>query len=73
MLPAEVNGVKVNDGTEFDKQGNAVKYRQYTFYVGSHGPFTEKFYAGEQDTPAVERRIGDLVLQLREQGVLGAA
>lgn len=70
MLPSEVNGTKVSQGTEFDKQGNAVSYRLYTFYIDNHGPFTEKFYAGEQDTPAVERRINADVQQLREQGLL---
>ncbi len=49
MLPSEVNGVKVKDGTEFDKLNNAVRYQEYTFYIGDHGPFTEKFYIGEQD------------------------
>lgn len=73
MLPSEVNGVKVSQGTEFDKQNNAVTYRLYTFYIGNHGPFQEKFYAGEQDTPAVERRINGVVQQLREQGILGAS
>jgi hypothetical protein len=71
MLASEVNGVKVSQGTEFDKTGTAMSYRQYTFFIGNHGPFTEKFYAGEQDTPAVERRINNDVQQLREQGLLG--
>ena len=71
MLPSEVNNVKVKDGTEFDKQSNPQKYREYTFYIGDHGPFTERFYAGEQDTAAVERRINNDVQALREQGLLG--
>jgi hypothetical protein len=70
MLPAEVTNVSVKDAMEFDKYGHAIKYQQYTFYVGDHGPFTEKFYAGEQDTPAIERRINNRVQQLRELGVL---
>lgn len=71
MFPSEVNNVSVKDATEFDKAGNAAKYRQYTFWVDNFGPFTEKFYAGEQDTPAVERRINTVVGQLRDQGLLG--
>ena len=70
MLPSEVNAVKVRQGTEFDKLNNALSYVEYTFYVGPHGPFMEKFYAGEQDTPAVERRINADVQRLREQGLL---
>jgi len=70
MLPSEVNGLKVRDAVEFDKQGNPMKYQQYTFFIGDHGPFTEKFYAGEQDTPAVERRINARVTQLREIGAI---
>lgn len=72
MFPSEVNGVKVSQGTEFDKQGNAMSYRLYTFYIDKHGPFSEKFYVGEQDTPAVERRIDADVQQLREQGLLAS-
>jgi hypothetical protein len=70
MLPTEVTNVKVSDAVEFDKTGNAARYQLYTFYIGTHGPFTEKFYAGEQDTPAIERRINLRVAQLRELGVL---
>lgn len=70
MLPSEVNNVTVKDVLEFDRQANAVRYLQYTFFIDNHGPFTEKFYSGEQDTPAVERRIGDRVAQLRAQGLL---
>jgi hypothetical protein len=65
-----VQNVRVKDATEFDIFANAVKVRIYTFYIGNHGPFTEKFYANEQDTPAVERRISAAVLALREQGLL---
>lgn len=70
MLPSEVKDVKVSQGTEFDRQNNAVGYLMYTFFIGNHGPFQEKFYAGEQDTPAVERRISADVQRLREQGLL---
>lgn len=69
-FPKEVQNVRVKDTTEFDNFGNPAKVRVYTFYIGNHGPFTEKFYAGEQDTPAVERRINLDVLALREQGLL---
>ena len=70
MLPTEVNNVRVSDNVEFDRNGSAIKYQQYTFFVGTHGPFTEKFYAGEQDTPAIERRINLRVQQLRDLGIL---
>jgi hypothetical protein len=70
MLPSEVNVTRIRDSSEFDAQGTVAKYVEYTFYIGNHGPFTEKFYAGEQDTPAIERRINDRVAQLRELGVL---
>lgn len=69
-LPTEVNNVTVSDGVEFDKKGNSISFQRYTFYVGSHGPFTEKFYAGEQDQPSIERRINTRVQLLRNLGVL---
>lgn len=71
MLPSEVNGLQIKDAVEFDKTGQPVRYQLYTFYVQNHGPFTEKFYAGEQDTPAIERRINARVAQLRELGAIG--
>lgn len=70
MLASEVQDVTVKDAIEFDRQGNAIKYQQYSFFIGSHGPFVEKFYAGEQDTPAIERRINDRVQQLRTLGLI---
>lgn len=73
MLPPEVTVTNVRDGVEFDRNSNPVTYKQYTFYIGSHGPFTEKFYAGEQDTPAVERRINTQVANFRALGVLPGA
>ncbi len=48
MLASEVNNVTVKDNTEFDVKGNPVRYQQYTFFIADHGPFMEKFYAGEQ-------------------------
>ena len=70
MLPPEVNNVTARDGTEFNKDGSTAKVRTFTFFVQQHGPFTEKFYAGEQDTPAVERRINGVVANLRELGLI---
>lgn len=70
MLPLEVNNLTIKDAVEFQRNGSVVSYQQYTFFIGNHGPFTEKFYAGEQDTPAVERRINLRVAQLRELGAL---
>jgi hypothetical protein len=70
MLASEVQDITVKDAIEFDRQGNAVKYQQYTFFIGDHGPFVEKFYIGEQDSPAIERRINDRVQQLRSLGVI---
>ena len=73
MLASEVEVTRISDQTEFDKQGLAVTVRQYTFSVGNYGPFYEKFYVGEQDTPAIERRINNRVAQLRELGVIKGA
>jgi hypothetical protein len=70
MLPSEINNLQIKDGTEFDTRGNTVKVRILTFFIGDHGPFTEKFYAGEQDTPAIERRLSTAVAQLRELGAI---
>jgi len=70
MLPSEVNNVAVKDSFEYDKTGKASAILVYTFFIGDHGPFTEKFYAGEQDAPAIERRINARVATLRSLGLL---
>jgi hypothetical protein len=70
MLPSEVNNLTIKDALEFDKKGGTATYQLYTFFINDQGPFTEKFYAGEQDTPAIERRINLRVAQLRELGAL---
>lgn len=72
MLAAEVNNVQVKDGVEFTRTGGTANYVQYTFWIANHGPFIEKFYANEQDQPAIERRINGRVLQLRALGVIPA-
>jgi hypothetical protein len=73
VLPSEVNNIRVRDGVEFDKTGSTLRYVEYVFFINDHGPFTERFYSGEQDTPAVERRINNRVAQLRELGVIEQA
>jgi len=70
MLPSEVSITNIHDGVEVDRNGNSIKVRVYTFFVGDDGAFTEKFYAGEQDTPSVERRLNTTVAQLRELGAI---
>ncbi len=70
MLTSEVTNVRIQDATIFDNFGNSMKISRWTFFIGTHGPFTEEFQAGEQDTPAVERRINSRVAQLRELGVI---
>jgi len=70
MLPSEVSVTRIRDSSEFDRNGNVINYREYIFSIGAHGPFTEKFFAGEQDTPAIERRINLRVAELRELGVI---
>jgi len=70
MLASEVSVTLIRDSLELDRNGNVINYREYIFSICSHGPFTEKFFAGEQDTPAIERRINLRVAQLRELGVI---
>jgi hypothetical protein len=70
MLAAEVNSVQVRDGTDFTRNGGVANYQLFTFFIGDHGPFSEKFYAAEQNTPAIERRINDRVASLRALGVI---
>lgn len=70
MLPSEVTVSQVRDGVEFDKQSNPIKYQEYTFFVANHGPFSERFYAGEQTADQVAARINARVQTLRQLGIL---
>lgn len=69
-LPAEVNVTSIKDGFEFDRGGNIVKIQTWTYFASNHGPFTQKFYAGELQPDHIARVISDHVAGLRTLGVL---
>jgi formylglycine-generating enzyme required for sulfatase activity len=71
-LPAEVHDVTIKDGLEFDLQGRPVKVQQWSYFVGTHGPFNQKFNAGELQPAHIERVISQHVADLRQLGVLSA-
>lgn len=55
----------VSDETTFDRSGQPVMNKRVTFYLGKHGPFTERFPAAEFSATAVQQRIDALRQQLQ--------
>jgi hypothetical protein len=70
---AAVRDVRVKEIARFDRNMQPVTEYVYTFWVSDHGPFTQRFGAGEHFPDAVTRRINEFVLKLRETGVLTPA
>jgi len=68
-MDAAVRNLTVTTGVKFDGTGRAFTVTRYTFFVGTHGPFTLEYWPG-RDTPAqVQADIQARVDSLR---VLGA-
>lgn len=63
----------VTTNTRFDVRGTPTEVRQYNYYVGQHGPFTDTYPEG-QDTPdAVKAGFQKRIDLLRAVGAIPAA
>lgn len=60
-----VLGMKTNDVTEYQLDGTTARFRQYRFYLGKHGPFTEKVPLDPFDEYAIQRLVDQLRAHLR--------
>ncbi len=62
-----VQNMKVKDDTRLLPRDNTViKERVYTFYLGKHGPFTERVPLENFDAGEINRRIDTLTMHLRQ-------
>lgn len=71
-MDPNVRHMQVQEVTRFDGRGNPVKKVQYSYLLGSNGPFTDEF-AEHADTPeAVNAAIAARVAKLQAVGALPA-
>lgn len=62
-FPVEL--LKSKDDSEYQRDGNLLKLRTYTFFMGKHGPFVEKVPLENFDEFEIGRRIDKLRAHLR--------
>jgi hypothetical protein len=68
-MDPSVKDLAVTTGVRFFANGDVKPTVKYTYYVGTHGPFTEVYLQG-QDTPVqVQADIQQRVNNLRQLGV----
>jgi len=65
----EVRYLKAQHGSEYLPDGSPEKYTQYTFFLGKHGPFVERFPRDAPQPSSVNMRIVQLQNELR--GITG--
>jgi hypothetical protein len=63
-MPETYRVTRVTEVAEFDDRGRVHPMMRVEFYVGSHGPFTEKFSKDQFDENAVRAKLGDFVRRL---------
>lgn len=59
------NITSVSDEVTFSQGGQPVTNKKVTFFLGTHGPFTERFPADQFTAAAVQQRINAIKAQLQ--------
>lgn len=57
MADGEVEFIKTRDTSDYDRGGNIVAMREYVFFIGKAGPFTEKVPIANFDPYEITRRV----------------
>jgi hypothetical protein len=60
-----LNGERVRDDFRYVRGDDPIPVKVLTFYLGKHGPFTEKFDAPEFTPAAVSARVETIRTTLR--------
>jgi uncharacterized protein (DUF1786 family) len=60
-----VHDVNLKDVSRFGLQGVVNHYKQLTFYVGEHGPFTKEWLTQDFSAVAAKKAMDDQVAELR--------
>lgn len=71
-MDANVNHLQVSTQTSFDLRGGAVKRVDYSYFLGTHGPFVDSFAEGADTADAVNAAISARVQKLQALGALPA-
>lgn len=61
----DVRAMKAQDQSDYQLDGSTAKMRVYRFYLGTHGPFTEKFPIDAPQPSSINTRIEQLRSELR--------
>lgn len=59
-----VQAMKVKDESMYELDGSTSRQRVYSFYLGKHGPFTERVPLANFDEQEIHRRIDTIKRQL---------
>lgn len=56
---------KIMDESDYTPLGDTVRVKMYRFFIGRHGPFTEKVPLEPFDANEITRRVDALTMHLR--------
>ncbi len=70
MFDPCVLGLTVSSTYKADATGRLFPVIRYTYYVGTHGPFTEEYFKGQDTDYKVQQDIQARVNQLRALGAV---
>jgi hypothetical protein len=60
----------VSTTANFDARGNTAPVTQYSYYVGAHGPFSDRFPEGQDTAEAVNAAMQARIDKLRAVGAI---
>jgi len=63
-MPESYRVTRVTEVAEFDDRGRVSPMMRVEFYVGTHGPFTEKWRKEQWDPNAMRARLDEFVRKL---------
>ncbi len=68
-----IQELQVTTQTRFDRSGKVSEIRQYTYFVGDHGPFTDEFSEGKDTPDAVRAAQQARIDHLRAVGAINSS
>lgn len=68
-----IQHMQVTVSTNFDPRGNPKPTVQYSYFIGQHGPFVDRFDEGKDTVEAVAAAMDARIAKLRAVGALPSA
>jgi len=68
-----IQHLQVTTNTRFDPRGNPISVRQYSYFVGQNGPFTDTYEEGKDSPDIVKVGFQARIDHLRAVGAIPAA